>query len=292
MKRHTTMLLMAALLLLPLTANSQEMIGKNNIKLTSDRMTPEALWAMGRVGGASASPDGKKIVYQVGYYSVEQNKGHQMLFIMNADGSDKKQLTQSSKNETDAAWIENGKHIAFLTDGQLWSMDCNGGDRRQLTHDATEIEGFKFSPDGKHVILIKSLPYHGSIKQNPSDLPKATGRLCTDMNYRHWDHYVESVCHPFVANVTPEGIDSGTDILEGEPYECPMAPFGGIEQLDWSTNSELIAYTCRKKEGVNYAISTDSDIYTYIYIMCRAARPLISAKEIYFQMLPLTPQRL
>ena len=103
MKRHTTMLLMAALLLLPLTANSQEMIGKNNIKLTSDRMTPEALWAMGRVGGASASPDGKKIVYQVGYYSVEQNKGHQMLFIMNADGSDKKQLTQSSKNETDAA---------------------------------------------------------------------------------------------------------------------------------------------------------------------------------------------
>ena len=263
MKRHTTMLLMAALLLLPLTANSQEMIGKNNIKLTSDRMTPEALWAMGRVGGASASPDGKKIVYQVGYYSVEQNKGHQMLFIMNADGSDKKQLTQSSKNETDAAWIENGKRIVFLTDGQLWSMDCYGSDRRQLTHDAAEIEGFKFSPDGKHVILIKSLPYHGSIKQNPSDLPKATGRLCTDMNYRHWDHYVESICHPFVANVTPEGIDSGTDILEGEPYECPMAPFGGIEQLDWSTNSELIAYTCRKKEGVNYAISTDSDIYLY-----------------------------
>ena len=34
----------------------------------SDFMTPEALWAMGRIGGAQASPDGKLIVYRVAYY--------------------------------------------------------------------------------------------------------------------------------------------------------------------------------------------------------------------------------
>ena len=252
-----------ALLALPASINAQEMIGKNDIKLNSERMTPEALWAMGRIGSAQASPDGKLIVYQVGYYSVKENRGHQILYTMNADGSNKKQLTISEKNETDATWIEGGKRIAFLTDGQLWSMNPDGTDRKQLTHDATEIEGYKFSPDGKHVILIKSLPYHGSIQKNPDDLPKATGRLATDMNYRHWDHYVESIPHPFVAEVTAGGVNEGTDILEGEPYECPMAPFGGIEQLDWSKDSKFIAYTCRKKEGVQYAISTDSDIYLY-----------------------------
>jgi hypothetical protein len=42
-----------------------------------------------------------------------------------------------------------------------------------------------------------------------------------------------------------------------------MEPFGGIEQLAWSPDSKSIAYTCRKKTGLEYSISTDSDIYLY-----------------------------
>ena len=247
-------------------ANAQTMIGKTTdltALTTNDRMTPEALWAMGRIGGAAASPDGKTVAYQVGYYSVKQNKSHQMLYTQTADGKQQTVLTTSAKSETDPAWIEGGKRIAFLTDGQLWSMTPDGTDRRQLTKSDIDIEGFKFSPDGKKVILIKSLPYHESIKKNPEDLPLATGRLVTDLNYRHWDHYVESIPHPFVANVTEQGVDEGVDILKDEPYECPMAPFGGVEQLNWSPDSKFVAYTCRKKTGVNYAVSTDSDIYLY-----------------------------
>ena len=247
-------------------ANAQTMIGKTTDLTgltTNDRMTPEALWAMGRIGGAAASPDGKTVAYQVGYYSVKQNKSHQMLYTQTADGKQQTVLTTSAKSETDPAWIEGGKRIAFLTDGQLWSMAPDGTDRRQLTKSDIDIEGFKFSPDGKKVILIKSLPYHESIKKNPEDLPLATGRLVTDLNYRHWDHYVESIPHPFVANVTEQGVDEGVDMLKDEPYECPMAPFGGVEQLNWSPDSKFVAYTCRKKTGVNYAVSTDSDIFLY-----------------------------
>lgn len=260
-----TMILAAAALTMSGTmANAQTMIEKNNIKVENHLMTPEALWAMGRIGGAEASPNGKQIVYQVGYYSVKENKGHQMLFIMDANGKNQKALTTDAKSESDATWIADGKKIAFIRDGQLWSMNPDGTDRKQLTHDKAGIEGFRFSPDGKKVILIKELPYHGTIKENPSDLPLATGRLVTDMNYRHWDHYVESILHPFLAEVAEDGtVNEGEDILKGEPYECPMAPFGGIEQLAWSPDSKAIAYTCRKKEGLQYAISTDSDIYLY-----------------------------
>lgn len=249
-----------------MNSTAQTMIGKTtdiNQITTDDRMTPEALWAMGRIGGAAASPDGKTIVYQVAYYSVKENKSHQTLYRVNADGKDTRALTTTAANESDAAWIAGGQRIAFLSKGQLWSMNADGTDRKQLTNSDIEIEGFSFSPDEKKVILIKSLPYHESIKKNPEDLPLATGRLVTDLNYRHWDHYVESVAHPFVANVTSNGIDNGIDIIDGEPYECPMAPFGGIEQLAWSPDSKSIAYTCRKKTGVDYAISTDSDIYLY-----------------------------
>ncbi|MFA6718063.1 MAG: S9 family peptidase [Prevotella sp.] len=247
--------------------NAQTMIQKSNIQLTSDLMTPEALWAMGRIGPAQASPDGKQVVYQVSYYSVKQNASHTMLFIQPTKAEKNmakpRPLTTDAKSETDAAWIEGGQRIAFLREGQLWKMNPDGTGRVKLTNSGIDIEGFKFSPDGSKVILIKSLPYNDIIKKNPDDLPKASGRLITDMNYRHWDHYVESIPHPFVAEVNGNTIDEGVDVLAGEPYESPMAPFGGIEQLDWSRDSKQIAYTCRKKTGVDYAISTDADIYLY-----------------------------
>ena len=248
------------------SVNAQEnasFIGKSNITLQSDLMTPEALWAMGRIGTAQASPDGKHIIYQVGYYSVKQNKGHQVIYIMDSDGKNNKMLTTSAKSETDAVWIKDGQKIAFLCDGQIWEMNPDGSGRNQLTNDKTGIDGFKFSPDEKYVILIKQIPYHGIIKEKPEDLPLTTGRVITDMNYRHWDEYVESIPHPYLAEVTSNGIGEGTDIMKGEPYECPVKPFGGAEQLAWSTDSKTIAYTSRKKTGINYAISTDTDIYLY-----------------------------
>ena len=263
-----SIMMLVILMMTAINLNAQDNvgrpIGKNNIKLKSDLLTPEALWAMGRIGGYAASPDGTKIVYNVAYYSVKENKSHHVLYIMDANGQNQKLLTTSSKSETDAAWINNGSKIAFLRDGQVWSMNPDGTNCKQLTNDETGIDGFKFSPDEQHIILIKQLPYHESIKKNPDDLPKATGRLVTDLNYRHWDEYVESIPHPFLADVRADSsINEGYDIMKDEPYECPVKPFGGIEQLDWSKDSKSIAYTSRKKTGVAYAISTDTDIYLY-----------------------------
>ena len=245
----------------PLQAQETVKIGKQNVTIKDGRMTPEALWAMGRIGAAEASADGKQIVYQVGYYSVKANKSQQKLCIINADGTGQQTLTTGSKSETDPTW-QNGR-IAFLSGGQLWTMNADGTDRRQISKTEKEIEGYKFSPDGSKVILLHSLPFNDIIQKNPDDLPKATGRRVTDLMYRHWDHYVESIQHPFLYDVNPEITGSGIDLLEGEPYECPMEPFGGIEQLAFSPDSKTIAYTCRKKTGLAYAISTDSDIYLY-----------------------------
>ena len=248
------------------TVNAQDNvnIGKSNIKLNSRMMTPEALWAMGRIGGAEASPDGSRVVYQVGYYSVKANKSRQVICIMNSDGSNQQQLSTSQKSETDPTWLDN-ETIAFTSGGEIWSMKADGSERKQLSKTDGKVEGFKFSPDRTKVIILQSIPFNEIIKKNPDDLPKATGRRVTDLMYRHWDHYVENIQHPYLATVG-DGFsiaNDAIDILEGEPYECPMEPFGGIEQLAWSPDSKTIAYTCRKKTGLEYSISTDSDIYLY-----------------------------
>ena len=239
-------------------------IQKQTVQLESDLMTPEALWAMSRISGYQASPDGKHIVFQMGYYSVKENKSHQVLWMMNADGTDQKQLTTVAENETDAQWLDN-ETIAFLRGGEIWKMNLEGTDRKQLSETEGKVEGFLFSPDRKKVIMLKSIDFNEIIQKNPEDLPKATGRVITDLMYRHWDHYVESIQHPFIAELVNGqwSMVNEFDILEGEPYECPMEPFGGIEQLAWSPDSKYIAFTCRTKMGLEYSISTDSDIYLY-----------------------------
>lgn len=231
------------------------------------RLTAETLWEMGRVGSFALSPDGRQAVYAVSYYSVEQNKGHHVLYQMDLDTKKPVLLTQMEDNESAPAFIAEGGKVAFLSNAggtsQVWEMNPDGTGRRQLTHEPDGVSGFLFSPDGKKVILIKDVPTTSSIQAKEPDLPLAQGMVIDDLMYKHWDHYVTTVPHPFVADVTAEGVKNAADILAGEPYECPMLPFGGTEQLAWSPDSRTIAYTCRKKTGVAYAISTDSDIYLY-----------------------------
>ena len=200
----------------------------------------------------------------MGYYSVEENKSHQVLWMMNADGTEQKQLTEDADNETDAQWLDN-ETVAFIKGGEVWKMNLDGSGRQQLSETDGKVEGFMFSPDYSKVIILQSIPFNEIIKEKPADLPKTTGRVVTDLMYRHWDHYVESIQHPFVFTVDDDFTiaNEGKDILEGEPFECPMEPFGGMEQLAWSTDSKCIAFTCRCKTGLAYSVSTDSDIFLY-----------------------------
>ena len=139
----------------------------------------------------------------------------------------------------------------------------SGTERKQLTQYDGDIEGFAFSPDGKKLLFIAQVKTVQSTADKHPDLPKATGIIVTDLMYKHWDEWVTTAPHPFVAEFDGNGISNVKDILEGLPYESPMKPFGGIEQLAWSPASDKVAFTCRMKTGLAYAISTDSDIYEY-----------------------------
>ena len=115
----------------------------------------------------------------------------------------------------------------------------------------------------KKILFISQIKYGQRTVDLYPDLPKASGIIVNDLMYKHWDEWVESIPHPFIADFDGNMMGAATDIMEGEPFEAPMKPFGGIEQLAWSNDSKQIAYTSRKKQGLAYAVSTDSDIYLY-----------------------------
>ncbi len=242
-------------------------IGRQYPEIKDNRMSPELLWAMGRVGGVQVSPDGKRVLYSVSYYSVEQDKSNSDLFMMNADGTGKYQLTDTEFRETAAKWFKGGEKIAYLSSKsgsmQLWIMDADGSDKERVTDVEGGISDFAFSPDETKLLYVADVKYGQRTVDLHPDLPKSSGIIVNDLMYKHWDEWKQSVPHPFVADFTGKKIKNVKDILEGEPYESPMKPFGGIEQLAWSPDGKTIAYTSRKKEGIAYAVSTNSDIYFY-----------------------------
>ena len=243
---------------------------KTTTKMEKKEFTPEFLNSLGRVGGPQVSPDGKKILYGVTYYDISTNKGNCDLWVMDIDGSNAKQITNTPKSESNYVWIDGGKKIAFIytEDGeakcpQLWIMNADGGGRSCVSNIDEGIEGFVFSPDEKRVVMIAQVKYGKTAQDVYPDLDKTTGKLYDDMMYKHWDEWVTVIPHPFVADFDGNKAGNVKDILEGEPYESPMRPWGGIESLAWTPDSKNLVYVSRKKTGKDYAFSTNSDLYKY-----------------------------
>ena len=239
-----------------------------DVKIENRQYSIDVLEALGRVSGPAVSPDGKKVLYNVSYESVEQNKSNNDLYVKNIDGTDSVRLTKTAKSEGGAAWIENGEKIAFLYADeagvpQLWVMNADGSGRKCVSSLENGVEGFKFSPDSKKVVLVSSVKYSREAKDVYSDLPEATGRIIDDLMYKHWDQWTKDIPHPFVADFTGDKVENVEDIMASEPYECPMRPFGGIEAFAWSPDSKSLVYSSRKKTGLEYAVSTNSDLYLY-----------------------------
>ncbi len=270
-------------------------IEKTNIKIENGFLTPEVLWAMGRLGEVAISPDGQHIAYAVRYYSVAENKGNTDLYLSGIDGSDVRRLTRTAASEGNICWLNDHTlaYLAATSDGaQIFGMDLNpvlnlASDKYtvnevygklkpvQITYIPGGMEGFKFSPDLRRIAFVRQVQAEPSVRDRYPDLDKSSGMVFNDLNYRHWDEWVLTIPHIFLANLQePDKSDLSqrlmavqtdipVDILEGEPYEAPVKPFGGIEQFSWSSDGRFIAYTCRKLTGKAYALSTNTDIYLY-----------------------------
>jgi dipeptidyl aminopeptidase/acylaminoacyl peptidase len=238
---------------------------RNEITIADGLLTAEILNRFGRLSDPQASPDGLTALYGVAYPSIAENKSVRELFTVGVDGRNRRRITHSLQSKSNARWIAGGQKIAYLAEGQLWVMNADGSRPQQVSRYAGGIAEFAFSPDETQVLFISSVDANDVRRPSDfyDDLPKAHARVVTDLMYRHWDEWVEDIPHPFVASFDGSTLSDIFDMLDGEPFECPTRPFGGVEQLAWSPDGKTIAYACRKKTGREYAFSTNTDIYLF-----------------------------
>ncbi|MFC2269599.1 dipeptidyl-peptidase 5 [Porphyromonas endodontalis] len=267
MKRTILSLLAAVSLAIPAYAAGYSDGNTTQQTSQSSMMTPEMLLTMARIGGFSLSPNGKQVVYSVSLPSIQDNKAKTQLFLVNSDGSGRKALTDGTRTAVSPRWIEGGKRIAYLTviegEMQLVSILPDGTDQRQVTRIPGGITGYLYSQDGKQLVYTADIKLPNEAKDRNPDLDKISGRVITDLMYKHWDEWVETAPHTFVASLAQQPITQGKDLLEGELFEAPMKPHSDESDIAITPDGKGIAYASRKKTGLEYSISTNSDIYYY-----------------------------
>ena len=112
------------------------------------------------------SPDGSKIAF------VSTNN---QVFVMNADGSGRRQVTTSATAKTDPTWSADGTRIAYVsnsfdvdgqTDLEIWAIKADGTGRIQLTNNAFPDTQPAWSPRGRQ----NSLREHANRRYGPQRL--------------------------------------------------------------------------------------------------------------------------
>ncbi|MDE7437564.1 MAG: S9 family peptidase [Muribaculaceae bacterium] len=251
-------------------ASDDEIIEKPNVEIVNGMLTPEVLEAFGRVSSAVVSPDGKEVAFTLGYENIEKNKSNSEIYLVSTEGGEPRRLTKTAASESNIQWIEDGKKIAYLrydkeTEAtQLFVMNSDGSDQKKISDVKNGIECFVISPDGKKIIYASPIDdFNKKDEELFKDLPNTTGRVVDDLMYKHWDEWVTQIPHPFLADFNGSALENAKDIMEGEPFECPMRPFGGAESFAWAPDSKSLVYVSRKKKGMDYAFSTDSNLYLY-----------------------------
>lgn len=193
--------------------------------VAQNKMTPELLWKLGRVSGLGISKDGKYVLYTVSTPDAAENKGNR----------------------------------------KTYAVPVSGGSPVSVTNADSMLNNEKISPDGKYLISNAEVKIKNVTgKDYYPALQKSNVYIFDNLNYRHWDTYEDGkfdhvMLSPFVNGVVGEP----KDIMPGEAYDCPQKPFGGDEDYVWNPNSKEVVYCTKKKYGTAYAISTNTDLFSY-----------------------------
>ncbi|GEO11066.1 S9 family peptidase [Segetibacter aerophilus] len=137
-----------------------------------------------------------------------------------------------------------------------------GGSAKEIADSNDYVKNDHISPNGKYFILADDVKVKNVFgKDFYPELSKSSAQIYDQLNYRHWDEWEDGAfSHIFVQPIGKPA--ERKDIMAGQPYDSPQKPYGGDEDFTWSPDGNIV-YVIKPKEGTAYALSTNTDIFSY-----------------------------
>lgn len=233
---------------------------------TARKFSAEVMLKMQRLSSPTITPSGKDVVYSVTWYDVENNKSYSNLWITDLASSEARQLTDGLNKDFSPRVSSDGERIFFLStrsgESQIWSVALDGSAMRQESFEEGGVDSFNLQES--HIWFAKMVKTTPTAKDKHSKYPESAVKCYDDLMVRHWDYWLDGeFSHIFVSTIGGDTITPGVDIMAGEPWDAPIAPYFSDSEVALSPDGSMIAYSSRKLEGKEYAESTNSDIYLY-----------------------------
>ena len=216
-------------------------------------LTAAELVALPRVGEPALSPDARWLLYTLRIVDLEKNASKSFVLRLQLDHLETPPLMLGEGSQPQ--WVGDGGTMAYVAKDGVHFVG------KGMVHTVVDFGGetsnLRFSPDGTRVLFTRSVQVGEAPKDRHPDLPKANLRVYDDLMVRHWDRWLDGTrSHVFVANADGTGV---RDLMAGQPFDSPLQPFGGREQICFSPSGEFVCYTAKKV--VDEERSTDSGLY-------------------------------
>lgn len=238
-----------------------------SISFSQEKMTPELLWKLKRVGGVQVSPDLSKTIYSTTAYQVKEETSSREIKLIDLKTNVITNLSDKLERLSFLSWYSNEHLLVQKTTAEnkeVGLFNISDFSYKKMAIFPKTANGIKLSSDKQHFLFIQDVKLDQKITERHPDLPKANAIVTEELMFRHWDQWHDyKYSHVFVMSKVDGNFTNAIDIMPNERFDSPLNPFGGMEQISFSADSKSIVYTSKKKTGLEYAESTNSQLYRY-----------------------------
>lgn len=230
--------------------------------------SPDDLVAFRRITEFRLSLDGARVVFALSSVDLDANRRRADLWVVNADGTGLRQLTDTPESEASPRFTPDGKAVLFLAKRggetkQVFRLPLDGGEPTQVTRLPLDVEGFVLSRDGRRLLLsVEVFPDCDDLactRRRLDDKPASSGRIYKELLFRHWDTW-EDGRRAHLLSVPVDGSAAPVDLMKGMEADSPSPPFGDDAEYVFTPDGKGAVFSA-KAAGREAAWSTNTDLW-------------------------------
>jgi len=262
MIRKWTILLPVALLLGAAAASSAD---------PQKILTTDTIWDWRTVGDPQISPDGKAVVYTLGWNDRMNDASYNNLWWVAVDGKQHRPLTQGAYRDTAPRWSPDGGRLAYLSNRggktQIHVRWMDTGQEAKITDLEQPPGNFAWSPDGHWIAYTARVPGRPSWRVEMPERP-AGARWAEPpivVTRLRWRFDGAGLIPPGNTHifVVPSVGGAPRQISSGD-FDHAGGSGGGRSSGGpaWTPDGEWILAACRRTPDADYALD-GGEIYAF-----------------------------